>query len=60
MARRTTTAAGSRKVRISVSLPPESYAYLERVAQAKRVSLAWVVRDAVEKYVEAEKPLHQR
>lgn len=40
-----------RKQRASVSFPPKLYAALERIAQEKKVSVAWVVRDAAEKYV---------
>lgn len=47
--------------RVSVTLPRESYAELGRIAERKRVSIAWVVRDAVEQYLRAEAPLfHQR
>jgi metal-responsive CopG/Arc/MetJ family transcriptional regulator len=38
-------------VRASISFPPVLYETLEAVAQQKKVSLAWVVRDAAEKYV---------
>jgi metal-responsive CopG/Arc/MetJ family transcriptional regulator len=43
--------------RASVTFPAELYAELERIAEEKKVSVAWVVRDAVEKYVEAKYPL---
>lgn len=43
--------------RLSVTLPSETYASLERIAKKKKVSLAWVVRDATEKYVSDELPL---
>lgn len=43
--------------RASVSFPADLYAELERIAEEKKVSVAWVVRDAVEKYVEALYPL---
>jgi predicted DNA-binding protein len=46
--------ASHRKVRASISLPPELYEGVERIARAKKVSIAWVVRDAVEKYLESE------
>jgi len=39
--------------RASISFPDPLYRALERLAQEKKVSLAWVVRDAVEKYVSA-------
>lgn len=43
--------------RASVSFPPELYETLEGIARQKRVSLAWVVRDAAEKYVAERWPL---
>lgn len=44
-------------VRASVSFPPELYRTLEEIAKQKRVSLAWVVRDAAEQYVSGKWPL---
>jgi metal-responsive CopG/Arc/MetJ family transcriptional regulator len=41
-------------VRASISFPPGLYETLEEIAHRKKVSLAWVVRDASEKYVEGE------
>jgi metal-responsive CopG/Arc/MetJ family transcriptional regulator len=46
-------------VRASISFPPALYETLEEIAKQKKVSLAWVVRDAAEKYV-AEQPLPKR
>lgn len=46
--------------RASVSFPADLYAELERIAGEKKVSVAWVVRDAVEKYVEAQYPLFRQ
>jgi metal-responsive CopG/Arc/MetJ family transcriptional regulator len=43
--------------RASVTFPADVYAELERIASDMKVSVAWVVRDAVEKYVEARYPL---
>ncbi|WP_280187689.1 CopG family transcriptional regulator [Delftia sp. PS-11] len=43
--------------RASVTFPADLYTELERIAGEKKVSVAWVVRDAVEKYVEAQYPL---
>ena len=37
-------------VRASITFPPGLYEHLEELAQQKKVSLAWVVRDAAEKY----------
>jgi metal-responsive CopG/Arc/MetJ family transcriptional regulator len=44
-------------VRVSVTFPAELYSELERIAEAKKVSVAWVVRDAAEKYVADQYPL---
>ena len=41
----------SRTVRASISFPADVYADLERIAVANKVSLAWVVRQAAERYV---------
>lgn len=41
------------------SHPLPQYEYLERTAERKRVSIAWVIRDAVEKLVAGEAPLFQ-
>ncbi|MGD0973447.1 MAG: ribbon-helix-helix domain-containing protein [Candidatus Korobacteraceae bacterium] len=38
-------------VRASISFPPALYEILDDIAKGKKVSLAWVVRDAAEKYV---------
>ncbi|KIO48292.1 CopG family transcriptional regulator [Nitrosospira sp. NpAV] len=42
--------------RASVTFPPELYEALEAIARSKKVSVAWVVRDAAEKYVANEHP----
>jgi metal-responsive CopG/Arc/MetJ family transcriptional regulator len=41
-------------VRASISFPPDLYETLEKLAKQKKVSLAWVVRDAAEKYIAGE------
>ena len=38
-------------VRASISFPPALYETLEEIAREKKVSLAWIVRDAAERYV---------
>lgn len=43
--------------RVSVTFEPEQCEDLQRLAQKKRVSLAWVVRDAVDRYLAGETPL---
>jgi predicted transcriptional regulator len=42
---------------LSVTLSSELHSSLERIAKRKKVSLAWVVREAAEKYVADETPL---
>jgi metal-responsive CopG/Arc/MetJ family transcriptional regulator len=60
MKRRVTTKNTERKgmksqkislVRASISFPPDLYDKLDEIARQKKVSLAWVVRDAGERYV---------
>jgi metal-responsive CopG/Arc/MetJ family transcriptional regulator len=46
--------------RASVTFPAEVYASLEIIAKQKKVSMAWVVRDAAEKYVAEQWPLFAR
>ena len=41
----------------SVSFPVEIYRTAELIAEQKKVSIAWVVRDAVEKYIADQWPL---
>lgn len=45
--------------RASVTFPPELYRTLEQIARQKKVSVAWVVRDAAEKYVADQWPLFE-
>jgi len=45
--------------RASVSFPPALYHILEEIAKKKKVSVAWVVRDAAEKYVTELYPLFE-
>lgn len=49
-------ARGEAAVRASVSFPPELYRLLEHIALQKKVSIAWVVRDAAEKYISDQPP----
>lgn len=46
--------------RASVSFPSEVYEELARLAAAKKVSVAWVVREAAEHYVAEQWPLFAR
>ncbi|WP_277040923.1 CopG family transcriptional regulator [Caballeronia mineralivorans] len=45
--------------RASTSLSPELYSSLQRVAKQKKVSVAWVIRDAAEKYVAEQWPMFE-
>jgi len=44
-------------VRASISFPSDTYKTLEEIAKQKKVSLAWVVREATEKYIADKWPL---
>lgn len=44
-------------VRASVSFPSDIYKTLETIAKQQKVSLAWVVREATEKYIADRWPL---
>ena len=44
-------------VRATISFPSELYKTLEGIAREKKVSLAWVVREAGEQYVADKWPL---
>lgn len=43
--------------RASITFPPEVYRTIEDIAKRKKVSIAWIVREAVEKYVADQWPL---
>jgi predicted DNA-binding protein len=45
------------QVRATISFPPDVYETLENIAKEKKVSLAWVVREAAEKYIADKWPL---
>ena len=51
---------GRNTVRTTVTLPKEDHQELERIAEQKKVSLAWVVRDAVEQYLAQQAPLFRQ
>jgi predicted DNA-binding ribbon-helix-helix protein len=42
-------------IRASVSFPSDLYASLEEIARTKKVSLAWVIREAAERYAAIER-----
>ena len=47
----------SRSVRATASLSPDVYATLQNIAYQKKVSVAWVIREASEKYIADQWPL---
>lgn len=49
-----------RATRASASLPPEIYSTLQDIAKQKKVSVAWVIRDATEKYIAEQWPLFSK
>jgi len=50
-------AESNAQIRATLSFPPEIYESLKDIARQKRVSLAWVVRDAAEQYLTDKWPL---
>lgn len=56
-AKRHDNGAHERTVRASISFPEEQYLVLERIAAENKVSLAWVVRDAIDDYLKSRWPL---
>jgi predicted DNA-binding protein len=47
----------SSSVRATISFPSDIYETLENIARQKKVSLAWVVREAAEQYIANKWPL---
>jgi hypothetical protein len=47
----TTTDEDESTVRTTVTIPKSSYSEIEKIARDKRVSVAWVVREAVAEYL---------
>lgn len=56
-AKRNQVGAHERTVRASISFPEEQYQVLEKIAAENKVSLAWVVRDAIDAYLKSKWPL---
>ncbi|MBL8529697.1 MAG: CopG family transcriptional regulator [Burkholderiales bacterium] len=46
--------------RVSVSVSPELQDTLEKMAKQKKVSVAWIIRDALDKYVADQWPLFEQ
>ncbi|MGE5569134.1 MAG: CopG family transcriptional regulator [Rhodospirillales bacterium] len=47
-------------VRATLSFPPDVYESLKVIARQKKVSLAWVMREAAEQYLAEKWPLFKR
>jgi predicted DNA-binding protein len=47
----------AQSIRASISFPQELYETLTEIARQKKVSLAWVVREAAEQYIADKWPL---
>ncbi|MFA5909281.1 MAG: CopG family transcriptional regulator [Vicinamibacterales bacterium] len=54
---RTTESEEANPARLSVTIPIDDYSDLKKAAERKRVSIAWVVRDAVHEYLRNQAPL---
>jgi hypothetical protein len=54
---KSTPSTDSPSVRATISFPSDMYQTLEEIAREKKVSLAWVVRAAVEQYIGDKWPL---
>ncbi len=60
MSRRRKQPLRPRSTRATVSIAPDTYLTIQAIAKQKKVSAAWVIRDAVDKYVAEQWPLLQR
>jgi predicted DNA-binding protein len=55
--RRTKRRKKGKMPRFSVSFPPDVQQDLNRLSAKQKVSVAWIVREAVERYLSNENPL---
>ena len=44
-------------IRASISVPEQQYSGLEKIAAENKVSLAWVIRDAIDGYLKSKRPV---
>lgn len=56
----TTESSAAKSTRTSVTFPTDLYETLEAIAKEKKVTVAWVIRDAAEKYADEQWPLFGR
>ncbi|QDT11305.1 ribbon-helix-helix domain-containing protein [Planctomycetes bacterium K23_9] len=54
------TSRDKRKVRTSVGIDPDDYRELEAMARKHRVSMSWMIREAVKQYLKNKRPLLSR
>lgn len=54
MAEKKNNVQKQKTVRTTVSMPLSDYEQLELIADLKKVSIAWVVREAIEQYLRSE------
>jgi len=57
MARQAGKRTPSQKARVSITFSVDDYKEMEQIAAKQRVSIAWVVRDAVAGYLAERNPL---
>ena len=55
--KKSTSGAVEPMIRTSVGFPSDLYRTLEQLAEMKKVSVGWIVRDAAEKYIADRWPL---
>ena len=60
MVKSSSTKEVKKSTRTTITVPAEDYEELERIAEKKKVSVAWVVREAVHRFLTAEAPLFRR
>lgn len=53
----TSESSATKSTRTSVTFPADLYETLEAIAKEKKVTVAWVIRDAAEQYVGQQWPL---
>ena len=44
-------------VRVTATIPLSDHEDMERIAMSKKVSTAWIIRDAISRYLDEESPL---
>ena len=54
------TGAAPSTVRLSITLPADEYLELKRLSERNRVSVAWLVRNAVTEHLQVQAPLFRQ